>query len=547
MTTPGLSPSEPDPSLARASWLPKTQCRTHPSREAVSTCPTCGRGMCEVCAEARVGHEFCSSRCALRARARVWLSQLTRLLKAKVSHPMSIAVSAGAAALLITAIGILTAELIGTERKKTLPTSPDPSSQGDSVLNVDTVKRDGELQLIVVGPANARVALTKGNRILERFELDETGRGTIMAPVASGDDQRFELALLIPQEVDLESTVPPGRAPAADVSVSRPAQVSVSPPVGKQAPSHSPTPAPSARPRVARAESSQVPTPDSTPRRSPPVLHLVTDAGPRLAITFDGGSSSRGTPELLGLLREMQLPVTMFLTGGFIERRPDLVRQALLDGHEIGNHTYSHPRLTTYASNRRHELLPHVNRPWFEMELRRTEAAFFRATGRRMAPLWRAPYGEESSRLRAWALELGYLHVSWSSMKGQSLDSHDWIEDKGSPLFKDPGRTLRRLLSFPRLEGGLILMHVASDRDTPMWRVLPDLVEELENRGIEPVQVTKLLDHSPIWRRWLTRARQNHQRPTLRGDLDDIQVPHGAASPEAATDRANPSSQPDRP
>jgi peptidoglycan/xylan/chitin deacetylase (PgdA/CDA1 family) len=136
-----------------------------------------------------------------------------------------------------------------------------------------------------------------------------------------------------------------------------------------------------------------------------------------------------------------------------------------------------------------------------------------------MAPLWRAPYGEENAALRAWAFELGYLHVRWSSLEGASLDSLDWVEDEHSSLYRDSRRMMQRLLRFPRLEGGIVLMHLATHRAEPPWGALPDFVAELRRRGLEPVRVSELLQSSPTWRSWLDRAAENHRRtfgPGLR-------------------------------
>jgi peptidoglycan/xylan/chitin deacetylase (PgdA/CDA1 family) len=237
----------------------------------------------------------------------------------------------------------------------------------------------------------------------------------------------------------------------------------------------------------------------------------VPDGGPRIALTFDGATSANGTSDLLDLLNELDLSVTMFVTGRFIENHPAVVRRALLAGHEIGNHTYSHRHLTTYERNRRHNLRPEINRSWFETELRRTEDAFRRATGRPMAPLWRAPYGEENGSLRRWALELGYLHVRWSSLQNTSLDSLDWVEDEHSSLYFDSKRLVDRLLRFPKLEGGIVLMHLATRRDEPPWNDLPRFTNEIRGRGLGISSVTVLLEASPTWRSWLDRARSNHQ------------------------------------
>jgi peptidoglycan/xylan/chitin deacetylase (PgdA/CDA1 family) len=252
-------------------------------------------------------------------------------------------------------------------------------------------------------------------------------------------------------------------------------------------------------------------------RRGPgfPDLELVPDAGPRIALTFDGGSDGNGAGQVLDALQRLGVRATLFVTGRFIEQHPGFVRRALLEGHEVGNHTMRHPHLTTYEQDRRQRLRPEMTKERFRQELLSAEAAFLRATARPMAPLWRAPYGEENSTLRRWAFELGYLHVRWSLLKGHSLDSRDWVADEHSPLYEDTERMVDRLLRFPHLQGGLVLMHLGSKRAHPAWSRLPDLVQRLRARGLEVVPVSELLAASPTWSPRLQEAARRH-RATVR-------------------------------
>jgi len=250
----------------------------------------------------------------------------------------------------------------------------------------------------------------------------------------------------------------------------------------------------------------------SRPAQSPPVLQLIADSGPYIALTFDGNASSNRTGELLDLLHELDLEVTLFVTGQFIERHPEVIRRAVLSGHEIGNHTYSHPHLTTYDQNRLHSLGPGMTRERFQNELRKTERAFRKATGRAMMPLWRAPFGEENRTLRGWALEMGYLHIRWSSLQGASLDSRDWVADEHSSMYQKSSTMMNRLLRFPELRGGIVLMHLATHREEAPWEELPTFVQSLRERGVAPTTVMRMLESSPTWRPWLRRAQANHNR-----------------------------------
>ena len=79
------------------------------------------------------------------------------------------------------------------------------------------------------------------------------------------------------------------------------------------------------------------------------------------AITFDDGPS-RNTPQLLDMLDQYGIPATFFLLGKQAELHPDIVRRIVAEGHEIGNHSYSHPNLRLLSSERKDE------------EIRRTDA-----------------------------------------------------------------------------------------------------------------------------------------------------------------------------
>ena len=82
-----------------------------------------------------------------------------------------------------------------------------------------------------------------------------------------------------------------------------------------------------------------------------PLSEIVRGAPGRrqIALTFDGGSSADALPELLAALRGASVKCTFFLTGEWVQRYPDSAKQIVADGHEIGNHTWSHPDLSTLS------------------------------------------------------------------------------------------------------------------------------------------------------------------------------------------------------
>jgi peptidoglycan/xylan/chitin deacetylase (PgdA/CDA1 family) len=220
---------------------------------------------------------------------------------------------------------------------------------------------------------------------------------------------------------------------------------------------------------------------------------------PHVVLTLDAGSSDSGAREILATLRSRGLRTTLFLTGEFITRYPDIVKEAVADGHEIGNHTWSHPRLTSFAKNSRHDTLPSMTRERLHDELQRTAAAFHRLTGEEMAPYWRAPFGEENSEIRGWAAELGYLHVGWTRGRRYNLDTLDWVVDRSSRLYFTPPQLIDRMLAFGEangstLNGGIILMHLGTDRDGDerLGSALPEMIERFEASGYRFVKVSEL-------------------------------------------------------
>lgn len=463
-----------------------SHCTNHPSKEASQRCRSCRKWLCDACFQRYVGRVYCGRKCQIIGVVRDGIDSFLEFARRPLHAAWVIAIVACASALLLAAIGIKIGELVEVSRgvDGSRPGTIEPVE-----ISADIAVTEEGLRVDAEGPPGSAALLLRDGRPVGVVTFDENGRASIESLDLGWGEGPLRIVPL----------------PFTGIEVVLPTPTETPTPTASPEPSPTATPRPSPDSRA--ASRSAVPT----PMIAPPVLQLVQDAGPRIAITFDGNASTNRTAELLDLLQQHGLEVTLFVTGRFIERYPSIVRRAVLSGHEIGNHTYSHPHLTSYADNRRHRLLPEISKQSFQRELQRAEEAFARATGHAMQPLWRAPYGEENRILRGWALEMGYLHVRWSSLEGASLDSHDWVADEHSSLYKSSRRIMERLLQFPKLEGGIILMHMATERQEPPWQELPVFLDALEQRGMEPTTVTRLLDASPTWSRWLRRARENHR------------------------------------
>jgi peptidoglycan-N-acetylglucosamine deacetylase len=137
---------------------------------------------------------------------------------------------------------------------------------------------------------------------------------------------------------------------------------------------------------------------------------LTAPARPgELALTFDDGPNPAWTPKLLDLLAGHEIRATFFLLGGFAQAEPGLVRRIAAGGHLIGNHTWSHPHLSSTPAPRVRE------------ELVRTSETLEQITG---APVryFRPPFGARRPVVFRVARELGLTPVLWNAM------TSDWSE-----------------------------------------------------------------------------------------------------------------------
>ncbi|HEY6146038.1 MAG TPA: polysaccharide deacetylase family protein, partial [Thermoanaerobaculia bacterium] len=126
----------------------------------------------------------------------------------------------------------------------------------------------------------------------------------------------------------------------------------------------------------------------------------------------------------------------------------------------------------------------------------RTAQAYDRLTGRTMAPIWRAPFGEQNEEIRRWAAQSGYWHVGWTGGRA-GLDGLDWISDPRSKSYRSSDRLIASLVE--RAEnGGIVLLHLGSDRADPVASRIPLLFDGLAARGFQFVRASDFLDREGL-------------------------------------------------
>ncbi len=313
---------------------------------------------------------------------------------------------------------------------------------------------------------------------------------------------------------DLAEVNPPKPRKLSDLQVSQ----SGNPSVDCQAGCVSPQPAkvktaagghaPRRLPQKARAATRPEPARVRHAGPYPPDITRGDREGMEVAVTFDGGTGeAREAGEILDALKDRGITATVFLTGEFIRENPGVVRRIVLEGHEVGNHTMTHPHLTEYARNLTHRTLNGVTPPTLRSELEGAASLFRDITGREMAPLWRAPYGEVNSEIRRWAWEAGYVHIGWTAdyASRESLDTLDWVYDRNSRLYLSSTEIKERILGFGRdgdgVRGGIILMHLNTGRMRDRAAdVLGEMLDGLTARGYRFVKVSTLMADNPYLR-----------------------------------------------
>lgn len=192
----------------------------------------------------------------------------------------------------------------------------------------------------------------------------------------------------------------------------------------------------------------------------------------RVALTFDDGPHPETTRRVLALLRARNQRATFFVIGKKVDAHPEVVREIVEQGHEVGLHSYAHERLYCFKSPAK-----------VHQDIRRSQGAVQRACG--VTPiLFRAPVGMISSRTSAGVGSAGAVLIGWS------LRGVDCLPNRLPQAVR--ARVVRGLV-----DGAIVLLHDSAEKDDfvpPSLEILGELLDEVAARGLTPVTVSELLD-----------------------------------------------------
>lgn len=194
----------------------------------------------------------------------------------------------------------------------------------------------------------------------------------------------------------------------------------------------------------------------SAPANSPPL---------RIALTFDDGPSRQYTAKILDILQKYNVKATFFVVGVNVEKQPALLRRVIAEGHEVGNHTYSHPHL--------HKM----DKATLTEELAKTDQ-LLREVGGISPTLFRPPEGVVNPAVKTAAQSGGYSLVLWT------IDTRDWALNSSNNII--------RMIDQKATDGDIILFHDWIAGDSPTPAVLEIIIPRLQKRGFEFVTVSEL-------------------------------------------------------
>lgn len=186
--------------------------------------------------------------------------------------------------------------------------------------------------------------------------------------------------------------------------------------------------------------------------------------GPFVAITFDDGPHATNTPHLLDILAKRNIKATFFVLGECAAEHPQILKRIAEEGHEIGNHSWSHPSFAKMSNE------------GVRGQIERTQSLIQSTTGKRPSIL-RPPYGAITPAERQWITkDLGLKIIMWS------VDPLDW-------KFRDAGRVQKSILSQTKF-GDIILAH---DIHPSTIDAMPATLDGLLARGFKFVTVSELI------------------------------------------------------
>jgi len=198
-------------------------------------------------------------------------------------------------------------------------------------------------------------------------------------------------------------------------------------------------------------------------KRELPIYSVETDEK-KIAISFDAAWGAEYTDEILEILKKRNIKATFFLVGFWVDKYPEKVKRIASEGHEIGNHSTTHPHMSQLSSQQ------------IRMEIETTQKKIEELAGDRAVKLFRPPFGDYNDRLILICREMGFYPIQWD------VDSLDWKEYGVEHMFNQVTKKVRN--------GSIVLFH---NNAKYIVQALPLILDHLLKEGYTIVPISELI------------------------------------------------------
>lgn len=196
--------------------------------------------------------------------------------------------------------------------------------------------------------------------------------------------------------------------------------------------------------------------------RKLPIYCVETEAK-KVAISFDAAWGNDYTKGILDILDQHHVKATFFLVDFWVEKYPEDVLEIATRGHDIGNHSSTHPDMAKISSEQ------------IATELNTTADRIQAITGEK-PNLFRPPFGSYNNNLINTAESLGYYVIQWD------VDSLDWKKISAEQIVERVTRNVK--------PGSIVLFHNNAEH---VLQYLPQIIGKLQSDGYEFVQIKDLI------------------------------------------------------
>lgn len=188
-----------------------------------------------------------------------------------------------------------------------------------------------------------------------------------------------------------------------------------------------------------------------------------------VALTIDDGPHYKTTPQMLAVLREKKVKLTLFILGENAKSHPEILAQAVADGHEIATHAYSH------------KLLSKIGKAEVGEELDQAEKVITMVAPR--PTLFRPPGGAYNDHVLEESTKRGYTTILWS------IDTGDWRRPSVDHVVDAVMKNIE--------PGSIVLMH-DGQYPLPTPEAIGIIIDRLQEQGYSIVTVSELLQYYEV-------------------------------------------------